>query len=256
MLNKLAKLNNIGVMDSGIGGLNVLNAIQSHFTKTNLVYLGDNKNSPYGNKSVYELKRLATNSISKLLEQNVKIIVVACNTLSTTVFDYIKTICPVPCVPTLPLAQNGNKYKRPTLISTPVTASSNYVKENFKNFTIVPLPFLSGEIERYVLSPNKISLEKDLRALPEDLDYLYLGCTHYVYLKDKIERLMNIKVEDNCESVLSKVIELTEESLIDFKVARPTLNFIGNSANYNYKVYKSVFGDQKTHKVVVNSQKI
>ncbi len=124
MIDNFVSLGGIGVMDSGIGGLNVLNAIQNHFKKTNLVYIGDNKNSPYGNKSVYELKKLATNSISKLLDQNVKIIVVACNTLSTTIFDYIRTVSPVPCVPTLPINNIGSKYNKPAIIATPSTCNS------------------------------------------------------------------------------------------------------------------------------------
>lgn len=256
MLSKSKFKASIGVMDSGIGGLNVLNSIQKIFTKTNLVYLGDNENAPYGNKSSYELKKLATNSISKLLSENVKVIVVACNTLSTSIFDYIKTICPVPCIPTLPIETNGLSYKKPAIIATPITATSKYVKEKFSNFSIIPLPFLAGEIERNLLNPNKISLEKDLRALPDDVDYLYLGCTHYIYLKDKIKRLLNITVEDNLDSVLKNLISLTDNLGLDFKSSHPTLTFIGKSRNYNYEVYKKVFGDKKTLKVVVNSQKI
>jgi hypothetical protein len=137
MLNKFINSASIGVMDSGIGGLNVLSAIENYFTKTNLVYLGDNENAPYGNKSIYELKKLATNSISKLLDKNVKLIVVACNTLSTSIFDYIKTISPVPCIPTLPIETGGLNYKKPSIIATPTTANSSYVKEKFKNFSFV-----------------------------------------------------------------------------------------------------------------------
>ncbi len=250
-MNNLLKFGSVGVMDSGIGGLTILNAISASYPKLNLIYYGDNKNAPYGNKPLRELKRLAINGVEHLVENGAKLIVVACNTLSTNLIEYIKAVSPVPVVPTLPINEiNESKYAVPTLIATPNTINSNYVKTEFKNFSLVPLPFLAGEIERFIFSPQKISLEKDLTALPDNADYLYLGCTHYIFLKPKIEEILNIKVCDNAHSVCELVKEaLTKTNVKDMK-GKAYINFVGDSRNYNYQVFKSVLYKRNSHKFI------
>lgn len=241
----------VGVMDSGIGGLTVLNKLLKSFPKLNFIYYGDNQNAPYGNKSIRELKRLALVGIDALVGNGAKIIVVACNTLSTTILDYIKAVSPVPVIPTLPNNKiDKNEFKSPTLIATPNTILSKYVIESFNNFNLVPLPFLAGEIERFIFSPNKISLEKDLNALPTDVDYLYLGCTHYIFLKERINAFLPlVKVADNLSDVASLLSNTLDKTSIKKVIGKRKVLFIGGSHNYNYTVFKKVLwskGDGRT----------
>lgn len=251
-MNNLLKYGFVGVMDSGIGGLNVLKTIAVNNPKLNLIYYGDNTNAPYGNKSLYELKKLALKGIGRLLDNNAKIIVVACNTLSTTMLDYIKAISPVPVIPTLPInTVNTNIYKSPSLIATPNTINSNYVKLNFKNFNLVPLPFLAGEIERYILSPNKISVEKDLNALPDNTDYLYLGCTHYIFIKDRIKSALNICVEDNSNEVYKLLTQNLANAGVKNVKGKGLITFVGESNKYNYNVFKNVVYPKCFHKIIL-----
>ncbi len=252
-MKNLLKYGFVGVMDSGIGGLNVLKTIAQSNPKLNLVYYGDNINAPYGNKNIYELKKLATKGLGYLLDNNAKIIVVACNTLSATVLDYLKAISPVPVIPTLPINNvDVNEYKAPCLIATPNTINSKYVKSNFKNFNLVPLPFLAGEIERYVLTPKKISVEKDLNALPDNTDYLYLGCTHYIFIKDRIKSALNIRVEDNCYNVYETLsLNLKKQGIRNMN-GRGTIYFVGESKEYNYTVFKSVVLPKSSRKIILN----
>ena len=250
MLSNLIKCGAIGVIDSGIGGLNILNALLKNFNNYNYLYYGDNKNAPYGNKLHRELKRLVSFGIGELVENNAKIIVVACNTLSTAVAEYVKAISPVPVVFTLPINNyDKEKYKAPCLISTPVTANSDFVKKNFCDFTVVPLPFLAGEIERYVLTPKKISVDKDLNAIPENTDYLFLGCTHYIYIKKVIERLTGIKVNDNRQNVLRSVANYLPSINVREVKGKPTVYFLGNSADYNFTVFHNCFVAHNHRKV-------
>ncbi len=252
-MNNLLKFGSVGVMDSGIGGLTVLNAISIYYPKLNLIYFGDNKNAPYGNKPLRELKRLAIKGVERLIENGAKVVVVACNTLSTNIIDYIKAVSPVPVVPTLPVNEiDKGEYESPTLIATPNTINSNYVKEEFKNFNLVPLPFLAGEIERFIFSPYKISLLKDLTALPENTDYLYLGCTHYIFLKSNIESILNIKVCDNQTSVCSLLKGALTKTNVKNMRGKAYINFVGDARNYNLEVFKTVLHPQKTHKFILN----
>ena len=239
-MDKFLKFGAVGVIDSGIGGLTVLNELSKTFPKLNFVYYGDNENAPYGNKSIDELKKLVLKGIDNLLLFNVKIIVVACNTLSTTLFDYIKAVSPVPVIFTLPNSSYDTaKFKTPCLIATPNTISSNYVKTNFKNFNLIPLPFLAGEIERYILSPTKICVEKDLTALLSNVDYLYLGCTHYIFIKDRIKkRFPNLTVADNLTDVVLSFKNTLPSTTLNKVNRGAQIKFIGNSSNYNFTVFK------------------
>lgn len=239
----------IGFMDSGIGGLNLLSKAVETFPIYNYVYYGDNKNAPYGNKSAWELKKLATIGIEKLLNENAKIIVVACNTLSTTILDYLKAISPVPIIPTLPVTTNLD-YKNKVLLATPKTTSSSYVINNFSNYTIVPMPFLASEIERFINEPNKISLEKDLLSVPEGVDYIYLGCTHYIFLKDKISKILNAKVEDNAISVCNLLDKELKKTPLNNGFSKPTITFIGENCEYNLNVFRGLLFPKKTHKII------
>ena len=72
----------IGVFDSGVGGLTVLKAIRDSMPNENLVYLGDTARLPYGTKSPASIARYATQATAKLLEHDIKMLVVACNTAS------------------------------------------------------------------------------------------------------------------------------------------------------------------------------
>ncbi|NLA25247.1 MAG: glutamate racemase, partial [Bacteroidales bacterium] len=74
----------IGVFDSGIGGLTVLKSLQELMPQENFVYLGDNKNAPYGNKASEEIINLSNKCTEFLISKSAKIIVVACNTATGT----------------------------------------------------------------------------------------------------------------------------------------------------------------------------
>ena len=79
----------IGVFDSGVGGLTVLQAIRNELPHENLIYLGDTARLPYGTKSPASIARYATQATAKLHEQGIKLLVVACNTASA-----VKPSCP------------------------------------------------------------------------------------------------------------------------------------------------------------------
>ena len=80
----------IGVFDSGIGGLTVAKAIRSYLPNERLLYFGDTKHLPYGDKSVQSIQKFAKNIALFLKEQKCKMIVIACNTASSVAYDIIK----------------------------------------------------------------------------------------------------------------------------------------------------------------------
>jgi glutamate racemase len=89
----------IGVFDSGVGGLTVLQAIRAALPNENLVYLGDTARLPYGTKSPASITRYATQATAKLLEYDIKMLVVACNTASAVALKVLQQrMAPVPVI--------------------------------------------------------------------------------------------------------------------------------------------------------------
>ena len=204
----LTPVSPIGVFDSGIGGLNVLKRAAAKLPHESFIYFGDNENAPYGNKSESELFELSKNAVNTLLSRGVKAIVVACNTVSSSVFNKLLSVSPVPLIPTLPPIVK-NKAKRTLLMCTPNTAKSDYVLKNYDFAQVLPLPFLAAEIERYLYSkdnfgekhakstnPNllkNVNLDKDLRGAYGIYDIVVLGCTHYTFLKKRNRRALSVR---------------------------------------------------------------
>ena len=89
----------IGIFDSGVGGLTVLQAIRAAMPAEHLVYLGDTARLPYGTKSPVSIERYATQAAAKLCEQGIKLLVVACNTASAVALDALRAqLAPIPVV--------------------------------------------------------------------------------------------------------------------------------------------------------------
>lgn len=234
----------IGVFDSGIGGLTVLNALKENFGAENYVYFGDNENAPYGGKSVAELGALSARSVKRLLKAGVKLIVTACVTLSTTCAEKISEAAEgVPVIFTYPRTD----IKNAVLICTPRTALSGFVRENFKNDRVVPLPFLAGEIERNVLFPEKINVKCDVLAIG-NAENVVLGCTHYGFVKEKLEKLTGANIYEPFSNVLDGGVKYGLKAGFG-----GTVSFKGRSATYNEKVYKIYFDKSAGEKAVAGN---
>jgi len=102
----------IGIFDSGIGGITIYNEINKLMPNESIIYLSDNLNSPYGNKSKEEIKNFSTKNTNWLIEKGCKIIVVACNTATTNSIDYLRNTYKIPFVgvePAIKPAANNTK---------------------------------------------------------------------------------------------------------------------------------------------------
>lgn len=253
----LTPVSPIGVFDSGIGGLNVLKRVAAKLPHESFIYFGDNENAPYGNKSESELFELSKNAVNTLLSRGVKAIVVACNTVSSSVFNKLLSVSPVPLIPTLPPIVK-NKAKRTLLMCTPNTAKSDYVLKNYDFAQVLPLPFLAAEIERYLYSKDNfkekhakstklnllknVNLDKDLRGAYGIYDIVVLGCTHYTFLKKEIAaRFPSAKIiSGEQKTAVDLKRTLTNLSLLREHGSIGGVEFIGNSALKNERMFNFV----------------
>ena len=187
----------VGLCDSGLGGLTVLKELRKKYPKNDYVYIGDNKNIPYGNKSLDELINLGQNLIDFLEKKNVDLIIIACGTLSSNVIPFLKANTKIIDVvrPTIKYI-NENIKKKVTVFATDATIKSHIFRDNLEyGCTEVACPLFVPMIEN-----DDIDVSKIVSMVPND-DIIVLGCTHFPL----IEKYLNNKTIN-----MGKIIELDE----------------------------------------------
>ncbi|MEI7904574.1 MAG: glutamate racemase [Candidatus Firestonebacteria bacterium] len=254
----------IGIFDSGLGGLSVMKEVIARLPQENIVYLGDTKHVPYGSKSKSTVTRLSTQNIEQLLKKNVKLIVIACNTSSALSLPALKKIFTVPLIGVVvPGAKAGSaltKNGRIGVIGTRGTVESGaYVKAihkfnpRLKVFSkacplFVPL-VEEGWLDNTVTS--LVSREYLAGFKKEGIDSLVLGCTHYPFLKDSIQKVLKgVKLVDSATETAKTVAgELASLGILRTCGNKPKYRFYVTDAPEKFKKMGSVLLKQKINKV-------
>ena len=210
----------IGIFDSGIGGLSVLNKLKELLPNESFVYLADNINCPYGNKSKKEIVFFSIKNTSKLIELNCKMIVVACNTATTNAIQKIRERVSVPVIgiePGIKPAINYTKTNNIGVLATEKTLSSKLFMKTSKENKIHNIKIheqigydLVNTIEKRSFSRNELfSILKSYLTpmINKNIDCLVLGCTHYNFLIDIIEEIIpeNIILIDTITPVINHI---------------------------------------------------
>ncbi len=221
----------IGIFDSGIGGLTVANAIHRALPNEHLIYFGDTVHLPYGDKSADAIRYYCLKISKFLLEQNCKMIVIACNSASSAAYDMLLDFFEgkalfVNVVDPLVNSVIANNYQNVGVIATKATINSSIYRNKIKsqnqkvkvNQLATPLlapmieeGFYSGTISKSVIA-NYLS-NPDLQGI----DALLLACTHYPLIKAEIDEYYDGKVTimDSTDVVTSEVKRiLAEENLL------------------------------------------
>jgi len=236
----------IGIFDSGVGGLTVFRAIKRRLPAESLIYLGDTARVPYGSKSGAAVTRYALACAEVLLKQDVKLLVVACNTASAHALDALRDELDVPVLgviePGARVAVERTRVETVGVIGTVSTIRSAAYQDALTALAptlrvhakacplFVPLAE-EGWTEGCI--PEAIA-HAYLDELKESgVDALVLGCTHYPLLKPVIGNVMGPEVEliDSAETTAS-VVEATLEGI---GFSAPS----GNIPSFRYKVTDS-----------------
>ncbi len=195
----------IGVFDSGCGGLTAVKAIRELMPDENIIYLGDTARIPYGTKSNQTIVKYAQDDIEFLTKHNVKMIIVACGTVSAVMMSNPIYNGDLPftgvLLPTVKAAAAATKNGRIGVIGTPTTIKSeSYTKILHEinpslSVTAQGCPLFVPLVENgYTEKGNKIATlvaEEYLSVMKKDgVDTLILGCTHYPLLTDIIRDIM------------------------------------------------------------------
>ncbi len=193
----------IGIFDSGVGGLTVFKQIRKELPNENIIYLGDTKNFPYGNRSREQIVDFAMENAKKLIDKNVKMIIIACGTATSQAIDVLQEKFDIPIIgiiePTIQYVKEQN-IKEIGVIATEGTIRSGAwekkLKENIEDIKVInkACPMLATIAEE-----GKAESKEGRKAIKEYMEpfkknrinKIILGCTHFpIYdriIKEELE---------------------------------------------------------------------
>lgn len=212
----------IGILDSGLGGLSVLNEIRDLMPGEDLIYFGDSAWCPYGPRHPEEIQRRVFAITDYLLEQHCKLIVIACNSATIAAVEALRATYPVPFVGMEPAVKPAATMTRTGTVGVLATEASlagekfhRLLNTHARGVNIItrPCPNFVELVERGELdTPRALAIveEETLPLIEAGADVLVLGCTHYPFLRPLIEDVAgpNIKVLDTGSAVASHVAQL------------------------------------------------
>lgn len=220
----MKKNNPIGLFDSGVGGTSIWKEVHALLPHENTIYLADSKNAPYGLKTKDEIIHLSCKNTELLLEENCKIIVVACNTATTNAIKELRAKYDVPFIgiePAIKPAAIQSKTQTIGILATKGTLSSALFHENVsKHPNVTIIEQIGHGLVQLIENGDLDSLEMKellenylLPMVEKNIDYLVLGCSHYPYLIPQIKKIIppSIKIIDSGEAVAKQTKKILEE---------------------------------------------
>jgi glutamate racemase len=215
----------IGVFDSGIGGLTVVKALRDLLPNENICYLGDTARVPYGPKSAETVQRYAIELAHMLMQKDAKVLVVACNTVSSVALPLLANKFPVPVIgviePGARAASQATRNRHIGVIGTRATIRSGAYEKTLRathnnvRVSSRACPLLVPLIEEGLLDDEVTDqvIARYLEPLVADgIDTLVLGCTHYPLLSGAIARALGGEITlvdsaQNCATAVQETLD-------------------------------------------------
>ena len=214
---------NIGIFDSGIGGVTVLREIIKILPNENYIYYSDSKNNPYGDKKKEEIIERCEEIFRFLLERNCKAIVIACNTASAVASSYLreknKNIPIIAIEPAYKMVYDYSYDKETLVMATKGTIESEkfnllYHKYDNHKTTLLECIGLADVIEEGNEEKIKNYLEKNIGQYKGKVENVVLGCTHYPLIEKEIGQVLggNVKFFNGASRLSVHLKDVLEES--------------------------------------------
>lgn len=195
--------NKIGVFDSGVGGLSVVNAIQKELPGLEIVYKDDKQHVPYGTRGIDEIHRFIRPIFQEFVDEGCQAVVVACNTVTTNLITELRQEFKLPMVGMEPMVKPAAAASKTGVIAvcaTPRTLASQrykWLKEEYAKNVQVLEPDCSGwalMIENNSIDRDKVAVSVR-KVIAAGADQIVLGCTHYHWIEEIIKDIAAGKAE-------------------------------------------------------------
>lgn len=223
----------IGVIDSGVGGLTVAYELMRQLPKEEIIYFGDTLRCPYGSRPNHEVIQFTKEMIQFLMNENIKMIVIACNTATAFALDELKATLPIPIIgviqPGARAAIKVTKNKQIGVIGTEGTIRSNAYESALHEIhsdlevTSLACPLFVPMVEKGIVSGEQAEevVTETLRPLQatQNIDTLVLGCTHYPLIESTIQRVMgpNVNIISSSEETARETSTILEMNNLLYK---------------------------------------
>lgn len=244
----------IGVFDSGVGGLTVVKEIQEVLPNESVVYLGDTARVPYGNRSEETIKKFSLECAKFLEKKDIKVLIIACNTVSAVAMDYLKERLNIPIFGVVlagsKMAVEITENHKIGVIGTVATVNSGaYEKEILKNdhknsifSKSCPLfvPIVEEGLQDTDIAISTIS-HYITELTEKNVDTIVMGCTHYPILENSIRKVVGSEI---------KLVNPAKETVKIVKDYIRSKKMENNEKN-EYKFY--VTDDAKKFKLTLDS---
>lgn len=217
----------IGVFDSGMGGLSVWRELKRDLPRESLIYFGDGKNCPYGEKPEGEVAGYIDRAVGKLIGRGCKMVVLACNTATMAAIKYLRGKYNIPFVgmePALKPAAESTKTGVIGVLATRAALESDWFRD-LKSRYSADTRIITGVGEGFVAAVEQgdessaESYELVLRAvkpmIDAGVDRIVLGCTHYPFMEPLIRKAvggMDIEIIDPAPAIVRRVAWLLDEN--------------------------------------------
>lgn len=220
----------IGVIDSGIGGVTVLKEIIKILPNYHYIYYSDSINNPYGDKNQDELNAILKSIVSKLINKECKIIVLACNTASAMCKEFLRDTFSIPIIaiePALKMVDGCNTL----VMATHATINSDsfnklFNKYNNGHMSVMECSGLADLIEQNKSQEIKNYLKTKLTFT--DIQNVVLGCTHYPLIKKEIKEVLgDVTFYDGSKGVAKELKRVIKS--INLKEQESKIEFIDSS---------------------------
>ena len=224
----------IGVFDSGVGGLTVLRELYRQLPNESILYFADTARLPYGTRSAHEILQFCFEILSWMVEQDVKMIVVACNTSDALALETLRGEFNIPILGLiLPGARAATQQgQRIGVIATPATAASNAYRraileiESTAQVWQVGCPEFVPLVEQNRLTEPytaEVAAQYLMPLLQQRIDTLVYGCTHYPHLAPVLQQILppQVQIVDPAEYVVAAAAQ--ELDLLGLKNTAPPL---------------------------------
>jgi len=250
----------IGFFDSGVGGISLLKEAVSLMPYENYIYYGDSINVPYGDKNELEIKSLSLSCGDFLFRMGVKAIVMACNTATSTSVQMMRQLYQIPVISIEPAVKPaiealGDGYI--IVLATPATIQQERYNKllerigSLEKIINIPLSRMAQMIEKYDLDGPEIGEYLREHLLPHKgkrIDGIVLGCTHYSFIAERIQKTAREIFSGPCEifdgktgtvKQLKRVLE--QNGLLNIDNNNPTVSFMTSGDDADIELFKKFF---------------
>lgn len=215
----------IGILDSGLGGLSVLQQVRALLPYEDVLYFADTAHLPYGDRDSSDIQRLAASATAFLLARGAKMIVIACNTASVAALSHLRRCFAIPfvgVVPAIKPAALNSDARRVGVMATDTTLAAQVFAELESKFAANVLvvkqacPGLVDLVEAGQTDSRETELLLTRYLAPllaVSVDTIVLGCTHYVFLRPLLQHIVGstVTLVDSGEAVARQVARILAE---------------------------------------------